>query len=88
MVADEVLKRDEERRRRRDEGGEDEVMEDTKSGDQAETRAGAEVGSSRTNGNGDGEEKPKVVARTRVGQLYKGRDLSADDVSFASPIPR
>lgn len=69
MVADEVLKRDEERRRRRDEGEEDEVMEDARSGDQAGD------GPSRTtvnrNGTGNSDEKPKVVARTRVSQLRR-----------------
>jgi len=51
MIADELLKRDEERRRRRDEGEEEE--------DEAmEAEPNAARGS---------EEKPKVVARTRVG---------------------
>jgi len=50
MIADEVLKRDEERRRRRDEGEEEE--------DEAmEAEPTAARGS---------EEKPKVVAKTRV----------------------
>lgn len=61
MVADEVLKRDEERRRRRDEGEEDEEMEDTKD---TKDRNQAEGGGESSRHNGD--EKPKVVARTRV----------------------
>lgn len=71
MVADEVLKRDEERRRRRDEGQEDEEMEDAKDGQMV---TGAE--SSRKNGAGD--EKPKLVARTRVSQLEEARICKAD----------
>ena len=51
MIADEVLKRDEERRRRRDEGEEEEEDE------AMEAEPTAARGS---------EEKPKVVAKTRV----------------------
>lgn len=58
IVADEVLKRDEERRRRRDEGAEDEEMEDRKEEDLPEAVAGPS--------NKNGDEKPRVVARTRV----------------------
>jgi len=52
MIADEVLKRDEERRRRRDEG---EEMEEEDEAMEAEPNAAR-----------SSEEKPKVVAKTRV----------------------